>query len=57
MDSKRDDGVMWNKAHTHGRKNPYHATENQLEGSKSQLLSVFSSGNLEARSDICNGNN
>lgn len=34
----------------------YHATENQLEDSKSQLLSVFSSGNLEARSDICNGN-
>lgn len=57
MDSKRDNAVMWNKVHTHVTKNSYHATENQLEGSKSQLLSVFSSGNLEARSDICKGNN
>lgn len=31
----------------------YHATEIQLEGSKSQLLYFLSSGNWDARTEIC----
>ena len=34
-------------------KEPYHATEIQLDGDKSQLLYVFNSGKRDARSDIC----